>query len=195
MNLGIGGLFVATILAIVVSAFMGAFATGAMTFGVREIRESLDMRRRRERFRASLIGEIDSGMENIGASYVDRIGSELVPTSVFTTETDDLGLLNEEEISCVTSYYASARNINSISKRISLNPEEAVSEIESDSFEDGCPPYAEELPLADAYYSECDIAIKRGEKAVSELRENKSKTGLRAYLNDVTNIFVPILSI
>lgn len=161
--------------AIVASAFIGAVATGLITLLVRELRGILNTQRRRERFRDSLIGEIEAGTYNIGvAEIVTQAGGGMVPTSVFDNGTDKLGLLTEDEIQAVTSYYGAAKKINALSRRIALNPEEATG-----------PNSDGETQLAKAYYSERSFAEEKGDNATEEIRQNKSDIGLRAYISEL----------
>ena len=161
--------------AIVASAFIGAVATGIITLLVRELRGVLNTRRKRERFRDSLIGEIEAGTYNVGsADIVTEVGGGMMPTSVFDGGTKKLGLLTENEIQSVTTYYARAQKINAISNRIALNPEEAVD-----------PDSRRETQLASAYYSEREYTIEKGDEAVKRLREHKSEIGLRAYFTEL----------
>lgn len=154
---------------IVASAFIGAISTGIVTLLVREVREELNTQRRRERFRDSLIGEIDAGMYNAGsAEIITQVGGGMMPTSVFDTDTTKLGLLTEEEIKVVTGYYASADKINALGERVSLNPDRAVDE---DSMK--------ETAIAEAYYTERERVLENGREAIDKLRENKSETGVQ----------------
>ncbi len=100
----------------------------------------------------------------------------MMPTSVFDNGTDKLGLLTEDEIQEVTSYYASAEKINALAERITLNPEEAND-----------PDSRRETPLASAYYSERDYAIEQGGDAITKIQQSKSEVGLRAYISDFLN--------
>lgn len=160
--------------ALVASAFIGAVATGIVTLLVRELRETLTIRRRRERFRESLVGEIVAGVNNAGsAEVVTEVGGGMMPTSVFDTDTSKLGLLTEEEIKSITTYYASAQKLDALSSRISANPKEAIN-----------PESSGETQLARAYYSERNHVIEKGEEAISNLKTNKSDVGIQAYLLD-----------
>jgi hypothetical protein len=166
---------VVNVSAIVASAFIGAVATGIITLLVRELRGVLNTRRKRERFRDSLIGEIEAGTYNVGsAEIVTEVGGGMMPTSVFDGGTEKLGLLTENEIQSVTTYYARAQKINALSNRIALNPEEAVD-----------PDSKRETQLARAYYSEREYTIEKGDEAVEKLREHKGEIGLRAYLAEL----------
>lgn len=160
--------------AVVASAFIGAIATGLITLLLRELRDILKTRRRRERFRDALLGEIDAGQRNAGsAEVVTKVGGGMMPTSVFDNNTRDLGLLTESEVKSITEYYASAEKLNSLSERVVSNPEEAI---DTDS--------KRETHLASAYYSERDRVLEKGDQAISNLQENKSDIGLQAYVSD-----------
>lgn len=165
----------ANISAIVASAFIGAVATGLITLLIRELRGILKTRRTRERFRESLVGEIEAGTSNAGsAELVTEVGGGMMPTSVFDSGTGKLGLLTEGEIQAVTTYYASAQKLNALGDRIALNPDEAID-----------PDSRRETQLASAYYSEQDYVIEQGDEATTKLRQNKSDIGLLAYLSEL----------
>lgn len=158
----------ATISAVVASAFIGAIATGIVTLLVRELRSSLNTVRKRERLRDALIGEIESGQWNAGsAEIITEVGSGMIPTTVFENNTADIGLFTGQEIQAITAYYGSARKTNAIAERVTLNPEEGVD-----------PDKDRETHLADAYYSEREYLIENGDEAISMLKEHRSEDDL-----------------